>query len=554
VTASALRSWFSALALLTGLVAGCNSGRVGPPRERDGGILGGDAPVVPRCSNPTDADADGIADEREGMSDYDADGVPNYQDDDADGDGLLDAVEAMSTDPCRPIDRDTDGRPDFLDTDSDNDGLPDASEVTAGTDPGSTDTDGDGIDDLTETAAGSSPTDPTSRPPEGSLYVVLPYMTTAEREFDFSTRIRAADVCFVVDTTGSMAGTIANVQATLESTIVPGIAAAIGPDGDARYAMTAHGDFGEGGGNYTGNVAVFQRMTYDVSAVRAATGSLRADNGGDYPESQTTSIHALISGFGHPNYGGTATRFMDPVADCGDGPDDDPSYGWCCFREGRVPIVVLFSDAAWHNGVDGFDGVPPGGNYYRSTPSAATWPMLTSEMTSRGAYFVGIDVGGGDTFRNSQELAMLTGTVDGGGTPIAFRGSASDVASNVVSAITTIAGTTRQDVTTRTDPDPAETRIVAPNTTASFIDAVVPVRGRPAAPEGFDSFDATTFYNVSPSTIVTFRVDFNNDFQMGSDTAQVFRATIVVLGRAGSEVDRRDVYIVVPPAGGEIIM
>jgi hypothetical protein len=180
--------------------------------------------------------------------------------------------------------------------------------------------------------------------------------------------------------------------------------------------------------------------------------------------------------------------------------------------------------------------------------------MLTSEMTSRGAYFVGIDVGGGDTYENSVELAMLTGTVDGGGSPIAFMGSASDVASNVVSAITTIAGTTRQDVTTRTDPDPAETRIAPPNTTASFIDAVVPVRGRPAAPEGFDSFDATTFYNVSPSTIVTFRVDFNNDFQMGGDTAQVFRATIVVLGRAGSEVDRRDVYIVVPPAGGEIIM
>jgi hypothetical protein len=39
---------------------------------------------------------------------------------------------------------------------------------------------------------------------------------------------------------------------------------------------------------------------------------------------------------------------------------------------------------------------------------------------------------------------------------------------------------------------------------------------------------------------------------MGTDVAQVFRATIVVLGRAGSEVDSRMVFIVVPAEGGEI--
>lgn len=548
------RSLVVPFVLVLASIVGCNSGHAGPSRTRDTGPLGSDVRIEVRCETPTDSDGDGVADDREGVGDADHDGTPNNGDLDSDGDGISDADEAGSTDPCRPRDSDGDGNPDFLDTDSDNDGLPDSAEVSTGTDRFSTDTDGDGIDDLTEVAAGTSPTDATSRPPETTLYVVLPYLTTAEREFDFSTRIRAADICFVVDTTGSMGGTITEVQSSLESTIVPGIAAAIGPDGDARYAMTAHGDFQEGGSNYTGNVQVFQRMTYDVAAVRAATGSLYADSGGDYPESQVTSMHALISGFGHPNYGGTATRFMDPVSDCGDGPDDDPSYGWCCFREGRVPIMVLFSDAAWHNGVDGNDGVAPGGNYYGSTPSAATWPMLTSEMTTRGAYFVGIDVGGGDTLRNSQELAMLTGTLDGSGNPIAFMGSASTVATNVVEAITRIAGTTRQDITTRTDPDPAETRIAAPNTTASFIDAVVPVRGTPDAPTGFDSMDSTTFYNVSPSTRVTFRVDFNNDFQMGTDTAQLFRATIMVLGRAGAVVDSRDVFIVVPPMGGEVVM
>ncbi len=539
-------------ALSGALIAGCNAGTSGPIRRFDGGP-GTDGALV-TCDDLTDSDGDGIVDAAEGSGDIDGDGAPNSQDTDSDGDGISDRDENFSTSPCAPTDTDGDGRPNAYDLDSDNDGVPDADEVAGGTNPLSNDTDGDGIDDLTEVAAGSDPRDPSSGPPEDALYVILPYESTAVREFDFSTRIRAVDICFVVDTTGSMASTISNVQSTLESTIVPGIVAALGAGADARYAMTAHGDFQEGGGNYTGNVQVFQRMTTDVAAVRAATASLRADNGGDYPESEVPAMHALIDGRGTPNYGGTATRNMEPVSDCGDGPDDDPSFGWCCFRQNRVPVMVLFSDAAWHNGVDGMDGVAPGNNYYGSTPSAATWTDLVSAMTARGAYYVGIDVGRGDTYANSLELAMLTGTVDGSGAPIAFMGSASSVATNVVDAVQRIAGTTRQDITTRVDPDLAETRIAAPNTTASFIDAVVPVSGTPAAPEGFDSMDSTTFYNVAPSTRVRFRVDFSNDFHRPGETTQVFTATIAVLGRAGSTVDSRPVFIVVPPAGGEVVL
>ena len=83
-------------------------------------------------------------------------------------------------------------------------------------------------------------------------------------------------------------------------------------------------------------------------------------------------------------------------------------------------------------------------------------------------------------------------------------------------------------------------------TTADFLKAVTPVRGNPEAPDGYDTRDDRAFYNVRPSTRVTFDVDFFNDFQPGGRTAQLFRATIVVLGRAGSEVDQRPVFIIVP--------
>jgi hypothetical protein len=577
-----------AISLVVPLTA-CNTGPNN--RRRDTGP-GGDAggPVALDTGSPSggcdpaaDSDSDGIADGREGGGDTDGDGTGNDADLDSDDDGLSDSVEAAGAGPCTPPDSDADGRYDAIDLDSDNDGLTDREEATLGTDPTQADSDGDGIDDLTERASGSSPTDETSRPPEGTLYVILPYGETAEREFDFSTRIRAVDIVFMTDTTGSMGGTISEVQSTLESTIVPGVAEALGADADARYALAAHGDFQEGGWNYSGNMAMIQPLTFDVAAVRRATGSLMASSGGDGPESMVPAMHAAITGIGFPSYvdssgggcdaslrsavaaawpagsGGDAcgpVRNMDPVRDCGMGPDDALAYGWACFQEGRVPIMVLFSDAPWHNGPNmSDDGIAPGGNFYAgSTPDAPTWPDLVNAMTERGAYFVGIDVSswGDNTYNNSLELARLTGTVDGSGAPIAFNGSPSTIAANVIDAIQRIAGTTRQDITTRVDPDTTETRIAAPNDTASFIDGVTPLRGVPDAPTGFERFDATTFYDVAPSTRVYFRVDFNNDFQLGSDVAQVFRATITVVGRAGSEVDSRMVFIVVPAAGGEL--
>jgi uncharacterized protein with von Willebrand factor type A (vWA) domain len=49
------------------------------------------------------------------------------------------------------------------------------------------------------------------------------------REFTFSTRIRQADVFFLVDNSGSMSGTITNIRTNFSTMIVPMIQAAI-PD------------------------------------------------------------------------------------------------------------------------------------------------------------------------------------------------------------------------------------------------------------------------------------------------------------------------------------
>ena len=129
-------------------------------------------------------------------------------------------------------------------------------------------------------------------------------------------------------------------------------------------------------------------------------------------------MHSLISGYGLPAYRGTATR-QATAMDCA---GDPLSYGWACFREGRVPILVLFSDAGWHNGP-----TMPTGNFYGSVPGAATYNQLVAEMRRRDAFFVGIDVASGATYSASLDLATQTRSVDATGNPIAFRVSSSAI-------------------------------------------------------------------------------------------------------------------------------
>lgn len=71
----------------------------------------------------------------------------------------------------------------------------------------------------------------------------------------------------------------------------------------------------------------------------------------------------------------------------------------------------------------------------------------------------------------------------------------------------------------------------------------------PAAPPVVPNptFDATTFYGVTPNTRVQFDVKALNDFVMQTADAQIFRATIRVVASGCTDLDQRDVLILVPP-------
>ncbi len=135
---------------------------------------GGDDPG-PGPDTSGDTDADGISDADEGAAaavDTDADGTPDYLDDDSDGDGIPDYREAGDSDlQSDPFDSDFDGTPDFRDLDSDNNGRND--DVDGVDDPDGDglgdfadgDDDGDAIDDVTE--LGPNPAQPTDSDGDG---------------------------------------------------------------------------------------------------------------------------------------------------------------------------------------------------------------------------------------------------------------------------------------------------------------------------------------------------------------------------------------------------
>jgi hypothetical protein len=551
-----------------------------------------------------DTDGDGLSDADERASeglDTDGDGTPDFRDTDSDGDGFSDRDESVRSytgyetaaraflcgAPADNCDAPPDALPNHRDPDADNDGLTDVEERMAGTNPCSDDSDRDGFADLAEVVARTDPRSAASQPPMSSLYVVLPYYAPASRgpretrEFTFETRIREADVFFLVDNSASMDRTIDNLRRSFSTVIVPGVRAAI-PDvrmGVGSFDSMPDGVDGNAGtaalaGDYT--LWIRQRLTADATAVQASFDTMRtivADSsmryfGGDAPECQTEALYQLLAGSGRRARAGvdpadpaavrSTVNALDPMGsgwagqvdtarDC---PGTRDAYGWGCFQQGRVPILVLASDSEWYDGPDPTSPTSIEGHRYATD--------LAPELLRRGALVVGIDVNEstmrGYTFSNSVRLAALTRTLNAMNSEVAFHpasaGGLDRIAANVVQAITTLANETRQNITTAPEADATATGLPMGRTTADFIRSVTPVRAMPEAPAGYERRDATTFFSVSPSTRVVFRAEFYNDFVEGGDAARVFQSTIVVRGRAGTVVDRRPVYIVVPARGG----
>ncbi|MCB9616306.1 MAG: hypothetical protein H6721_00875 [Sandaracinus sp.] len=510
-------------------------------------------------SAPTDSDGDGLPDFRDFDSDDDTigDGWETLPPDDTDGDGTRDRYDLDSDndgfpdlqeagppdrDPTTaPVDTDMDGIPDYRDPDSDNDGLSDLDERTRGTDPRNADTDGDGVTDLVEVGAcpegdatcAMDATDAGSSPrTRGNFVFFEPYMMLPDPPQDtlvFSTNLQVADVYFLIDTTGSMGTPIANVRSSLSS--AGGII-------DQVRAVIPNVWFGIGEFRDYGDAFIYrnqQDLTADAAAAQAGANRLSAGGGGDGPEGGVPAVWSVATG--QPILRGPTTARTDCGAD---------RFGYPCFRNGAVPIVVMVADYNFHNG-------PATGNTYTGYQ---TWAAVLPDLLARNIRIVGATVG--TTARNDlRAMATATGAVDGAGNPLISDASGGTVSSGVVEQIRLLANSTPIDISVVFEDDPTD----GVDSFAAFVDHLVvnnaggDVMGRTCTvfpAERVRDTDGDTYAdaidNVTPGNPVCFDIVVKqNDVVMPTASPQVFRGTIRVIGDGFTELDRRDVFFLVPP-------
>jgi hypothetical protein len=178
------------------------------------------------------------------------------------------------------------------------------------------------------------------------------------------------------------------------------------------------GTYGSPGVDLPFYVAGPGTMSTTLSTNLAAVQSLNVHDGGDGPESQVTAMHRALT-----DYYLIWDSGQIPPAGAPGG-----RFGSLHFRTGSFPIVVLVTDAPFHNGRRAtnpgllhdpysFNGSPP-------FPTA-TIDDLVAAMNARGARLLGLSVAngvraGGDPY---EDMAYLSDKVGSNVPPSAFGGA-----------------------------------------------------------------------------------------------------------------------------------
>ena len=498
-----------------------------------------------------DSDNDTVLDFYEGAHDYDADGTDNYLDDDSDGDCILDRLEARGV--PTPADTDGDSHLDFLDRDSDNDGVPDTSEdanCSGGVDAGESsalagDTDGDGVTDLIETAAGTDPTNAADNPrANGDFVFEVPYLKPQlplSSDLDFSTQLQAVDLYVMLDRSGSMSAEINSIKTNL-STVVRNVACppyGTGTPGNCIPDLWA----GAATIGYQGGGATAFEHWVDIQRNPSfATVPVSGSSGSNSLEPLTFGAYAAVTGQGGANF---TMGSVPPRATCNGSPAKAAgfqTFGYPCFRQGALPVVLLATDE------------PPfgGGDTY----AAPSWSSVVKpQFLGTKAKLVGIlgDQLSGTTQSDLQTMARDTGAIDlmNGNAPLVFNGSGTSAAAAIQTGIIRLANGLPLDLNAVTTDDSSDTV----NAITAFIDHLETQQlGTPACSAGLSTQDtnadtfADKFVGVRTGTPVCWKVvSKQNTTVPATDAPQMFKATVAVYGDGVTQLDTRDVYFLVPP-------
>lgn len=439
-------------------------------------------------------------------------------------------------------------------SDTDGDGLSDDFERAHESDPERVDSDGDGVSDLAEWIAKTDPTDKASLPASrGDFYFVTPFdkpPTPARDTLQFSTELRSADLFILVDTTGSMGAVLAVLQQKLSTTIVPQVSDLIA---DLHIGVGTFEDVPQSPYGYDSDKILFvsEPPTADAARVQAAVNALVLGSGGDGPEGAVPALYALATGQG-------LTDYLPAGPAC-----DDEGIGYACFRPRAVPIVLLISDAEFHNG-------PAGENPYSGlTLEMPSYDATLDALRAIQARVISIrmqeqalvDPAAPSADAISTQMLALsrdTGAVTEGGDPLFFEvdQTAAGLDDRVVDAVRAVAQQVPIKLTTalRDDPDDDLDATQLVERVEVHVGDEGGVPGRVCTP-GLASMDSDddgaddTFTSITPGTPVCFDVKVRkNRVVPPGDQPAVFRAFVDVVADDKTVVDTHALYFLVPAA------
>lgn len=344
----------------------------------------------------------------------------------------------------------------------------------------------------------------------------------------FVARIASADVLFLVDVTGSMVDEIRQIQTSLREVIVPGLVAEI-PDVSLSVAEFADFPVIPYGGELDEPFRMRQASTTDIGAVQRGVGRLAERSGGDPPESHVEALWQAATGTGIPG--------ELPPAMCATG-----RIGYPCFRENGSRIILLFTDAEFHNGPGGSQSYEPGA----LRPPPASYEQTVGALRTIGARVLGLYSGGRDAagLRDLRSIASDTGAVTPDGEPIVV-----DIGQNgeglgvgVIDVVRTLVQDVFLDIDTLVED--------APFDDVDATEFVIGVETLGARPLSGASDLGDRYVDVLPGTEVAFRFILDNTRFPAGPTAVSYFLTIVLRGDGVTRLRETRVEIVIPGLDG----
>ncbi|MFW6067159.1 MAG: hypothetical protein ACOC97_02395 [Myxococcota bacterium] len=341
--------------------------------------------------------------------------------------------------------------------------------------------------------------------------------------------LAVVDLMFLLDATGSMADEIDNVRSRLRSLVVPGVRESIP---DAAFGLALFGEFPVEPHGPPDVQPYWLRtpITRDPLQVEAALERVPEWGNYDEPEAQVEALYQVATGRG-------LSPWIEPSLGCPGG-----GSGGACFRRDALPVVMLITDAPFH---DGPPGVAPESSYELS-PAPRAYPEAVAALRELGALVIGLgatDAGRLSPLPHLRVLARDTGAV-ADGEPMAFDigGSGTAVGVEVVRAVEQLASGVPLDVFAEVEDEPGDAFDARERVVAVHAVSASPAGGAQAVLEDH-------FQGVRPGTEVTFEIEVTAEgVDPGGSTLHI-PARVVFRASGGTRIGAQPVDIVIGAGG-----